>query len=332
MQVSVFLFVLCMMYNSTLVAEGRPETNSLRNKPTTNNAAGENPRKDTVAMADLSGLEPILENVLIYDFFTTVNGLHYENAQSPNQVNELNFYYNITINNNFKTRFFTLRSYFFNEYGVRHFFDSVTIKGQDNFQIRNTLQFEIIKKYLKFQIGVTGRSQFWKTYNYRQADTGMNTSKYLYSDYFSPGYITYSCGLSYKFLSNATIDIGLAGGKITKIKNQDIFDERETTKLYGVEKGEHKKVSYGANLIINVPPRKIGKHFGWECAGTIYADKDQLGRLSGYTVDAMNVLHYMFLKNLRVSLRTQVKYDEQINDKVFLSNMLSIGFYLSNKI
>lgn len=286
---------------------------------------------DTVNPVDLSGLEPIFENVFIYDFFTTVNALHYENAQTDEQKNELNFYYNITLNNAFKTKYFTLRSYFFNEYGAKHYFDSLTIKGQDNFQIRNVLQVRLLKA-LKMQIGVTGKSQLWKTYNYRLTDSAGAQSRYLFSDYFSPGYITYSCGITYSFLRNATLDIGLVGGKITKIRNQEIFDERNQKKLYGLDKGERKKASYGISLVLNVPPRRISKNIGWECNGNVYADKEQIGRLQGYSFEAMNVLHYIFLKNLRISLRTHIKYDEQVAASVYMMNMLSVGFYLSNKI
>lgn len=288
-------------------------------------------KKDTVVIPDLAGLEPLFENVFIYDFFTTINALHYENSRTGDQRNELNFYYNITLNNHFKTKYLSLRSYFFNEYGVKHFFDSVTIKGQDDVQIRNVLEIKLVNKKLKAQIGAIARSQFWRTYSYR-LNSQNEEERYLYTDYFSPGYITYSCGLSYSFMKNATLDIGIVGGKTTKIRNQEIFDERKQTILYGLEKGERKKVTYGLTLVLNVPPRKLSKHIGWECTGNLYADKDQLGRLQGYTYEAMNVLHYMFLKNLRLSLRTHIKYDEAINNRVFMMNMISIGFYISNKI
>ena len=282
-------------------------------------------------MADLSGLEPLFENVFIYDFFTTLNALHYEHARTSDQRNELNIYYNLTLNNQFRTKFVTLRSYFFNEYGTRHFFDSLTIKGPDNFQIRNVLEVKLIKNQIRLQLGATGKSQFWRTYNYRK-DSLSQDERFLYSDYFSPGYITYSLGLSYRFLRNATLDLGLVGGKTTKIRNQEIFETRREKRLYGMNKGERKKDSHGLNITLNVPPRKLSKHIGWEFHGVLFADKEQLGRLAGYTYNMMNVWHYMFLKNLRLSLRTQLAYDEHIDHRVFMMNMFSIGFYLSNKI
>jgi hypothetical protein len=281
-------------------------------------------------LRNLEGLEPIFENIFIYDFFTTVNALHYENERTKEQKDELNFYYNVTLNNHFQTKYFGIRSYLFNEYGVKHFFDSVTIKGQDNFQIRNVIDFQIIKRRLRLQVGLTIKTQLWKTYNY-QSDSNQS-QRYLYTDYLSPGYFNYAMGISWKFMKNATLDLGLVGGKTTKIRNQQIFDDRRQKQLYGLTKGESKKVSYGLSLVVNVPPRKLTKHIGWEFTGSLYTDKEQMGFADLYNYNVMNVMHYMFLKNLRVSLRTEVIYDHRISPKVFLSNMISIGFYLSNKI
>ena len=76
----------------------------------------------------------------------------------------------------------------------------------------------------------------------------------------------------------------------------------------------------------------LTKKLGWECNAIIMADKEQLGRLKGYTLDVNNAFHYFFLKNLRVSLRTVIKYDEQVNKKIYVMNMVSLGFYLFNKL
>lgn len=274
---------------------------------------------------------PDFINTFIYDFFTTLNAVTYENEQSSTQHDELNFYYNTTINNIFKTKYFTIRSYMFNEFGIRYFIDSITNKAQDQHEVRNNVQIPL-KKNLKLNLGFTVKTQLWRHFEYRPDSSGNGLQRYLYTDYFSPGYMLYTCGFSLSFMRNAVLDIGLVGGKTTKIKNQNIFDDRRATTLYGLQKGETKKFNYGINVQLNVPPQKIGKHFGWECYTTAFVTKEQIGRLKGYTIDATNVFHYLFLKNLRVTLRTTVKYDELLSDKIFMMNMLSVGFYLSNKL
>jgi hypothetical protein len=156
--------------------------------------------------------------------------------------------------------------------------------------------------------------------------------RYLYSDYCSPGYALYSLGAGFNFLESAAVYLGLVGGKITRVRNQQIFDDRGVQKLYGVEKGERRRVEWGINLLVSIPPQLFSKHFGWECSGALFAPKANISRLRSYTVESSNVLHYMFLKHMRLSLRTQIQYDEAIQEGIFIANNLSLGFYLSNKL
>jgi hypothetical protein len=74
------------------------------------------------------------------------------------------------------------------------------------------------------------------------------------------------------------------------------------------------------------------KHFGWEASANIFAPKAAIGRLKSYTAESSVVLHYMFLKHMRLSLRSQMQYDESIQQQVFMANWLSLGFYVSNKL
>jgi len=292
--------------------------------------AAERSRKKTEMQKQVSR-PPDFTNTFIYDFFFTVNAIAFENRQTSDQHDELNFYYNTTINDIFRTKYFTYRAYMFNEYGLKYYIDSLTTKGQDRHEVRNSVQIPL-KKFLKVSAGFTVKTQLWKQYLYN-IDTGTgDINRSLYTAYFSPGYILYTGGISFNFLKNASVDIGIAGGTTTKIKNQHIFEDRKAERLYGLERGERKRFVYSFNVLLNVPPQMLTKHIGWECHALVSSEKEQIGRLKGYKVDATNVLHYMFLKNLRISLRTTMQYDEKVNDKIFMMNMLSIGFYLFNKL
>lgn len=295
-------------------------------------------RKDTVkaprplTAAELQKLyPPDIINTLVYDFFATANGIYYENARNTDQINEFNFQYNVTINNTLQIKKYTFRFYFYNEYSLRYIVDSITTKGLDALQVRYGLQRQI-KKNVNVQGNFAVKSQVWPTYQYRPSATGDYTEKYLYSDYFSPGYITYNVGLSYIFLDNATVNFGLAGGRTTKIRNKDIFRERKATRLYGLDTGNLRYTTYGLSLQLGVPPQMLNKHFGWECNASLYADRKQLGRLAGYSFDVQNTFHYVFFKHFRFSLKSSLQYDELINNKVFMMNALLVGFYLSNRI
>lgn len=273
---------------------------------------------------------PDLVNTLILDFFTTLNAVHFTNSLEADQRSQVYFYYNFTVSNNARFRRFAFRTNIFNEYGYRYYFDSLPQKVEDQYYIRNTVQVPVWKG-LSLQGSFHAKTQFWKTYSYREDANGV-PQRYLYSDYFSPGYLLYSAGLSLNFMDNATINLGLVGGKTTRIKNQQIFEDRKSRKLYGLEKGERSKVAYGMNLLVNVPPQKIQKHLAWELSGQLFAPKEQLFRTKGYTLSANNAFHYIFLKYLRLSIRTQLEYNETVQSKTLLINHVSLGFYLSNKI
>lgn len=274
---------------------------------------------------------PDLVNTLIYDFFATVNGVRYENARTDDQQNEFNAQYNISVNNTLQVKKFMFRFYFYNEYSIRYIVDSITTKGLDGLQARYMLQRQLGGAF-SLQANFSVKTQLWPTYQYRDKAGTDVQEKYLYSDYFSPGYLTYTAGLNYNFMDNATLNLGLASGRTTKVRNRDIFASRKMTRLYGLDTGSLRLTTYGLNLLLSVPPQMLNRHFGWECNANLYVDRRQLGRLKGYTLDLQNTLHYVFFKHFRLSLKTSVQYDEMISDKVFMMNALLVGFYLSNKI
>ena len=334
----IILLAACMPLPLLIYGQGVATPGSATNRPKSDSAKQVSAsRKDTTSSGNhtakkkktLNGIDDPKEfiNILICDLYTTANVLHYDNALTADQKNELNFYYNFTINNSLKTKYFTLRTYIFNEYGVRHYLDSITTKGQDKYTIKNTLQVQLTPG-LKILFAASVQSQLWPTYQYPPG----GRDRILYTSYFSPGYMNFSSGASFKLLKGGTLDLGIIGGKITKIRKQQIYDERGVSKLYGIGKDERKAVDYGLSLHFNVPPQHFNKHFVWECYLDGYAPKNQIGRLKGYTLDAMNVFHYICFKNVRLSFRTFATYDENVSSKLFLSNMLSIGFYLTNEI
>ena len=274
--------------------------------------------------------EPDVINTLVLDFFTTIHAVKYENGIESSQIPQINAYYNISINNWAKTKHFSLRTFIYNEYGFRHYFDSLTIKTEDNFRFRNNIQIGLYKR-ISLQGGLEVRTQLWKKWEQR-TDTGQVKTRYLYTDYNSPGYSIYSLGAGINFLEGAAAYLGLIGGKITRIRNQQIFDDRGSQKLYGIKKGERRKIEWGVNLTVSVPPQLFLKHFGWEASATVFAPKAAIGRVKSYTAECNAVLHYMFLKHMRLSLRTQMQYDELIQPRIFVANWLSLGFYLSNRL
>lgn len=269
---------------------------------------------------------------LHYDFYTTVMASFAKNPVDPNtEHSNIYFYYNVTLNNRLQLKSFRVNTYFFNEFGKRFFMDSISALDADKYYLKNTFSKALIKDKFSLSTMLNIQSQFWRHYDYREDGKGQRR-RYLTNNYFTPGYILFSAGFTYDFWKGSSITLGLASGKITKLRDASIWDSRPADVLYGVEAGHKIKTIYGINLQVNILPKKIGKQFVWVNNSELYLPNEHLGSIKYYTLHFNNALHYLFLQYFRVSLRTQIKYDLAIQEKPEILNQVSIGFYLSNVI
>jgi hypothetical protein len=207
--------------------------------------------------------------------------------------------------------------------------DSINTVSEDLYYFKNTFNYPIGKGGINLNALINIKSQFWNHYDYMEDNTGQSL-KYLYSSYYTPGYMLFSGGMGCSFWEGSAIDLGIAGGKITKIKNQNIFEERGADVLYGVEKGQKRKVVFGLNLQLNIIPKMINKHIAWENYTQLFIPNQHLGEVQFYTLDLNNAIHYLFLKYMRISLRTTIIHDLDIQDQPQIINQVTLGFYLSN--
>lgn len=268
--------------------------------------------------------------VTMIDFFTTFTGISYINGLTSNEKNNLYLYYNLTINNKVKSGKFSMTNYYFTEFGLRDYADSVTSISEDQYCFKNSVSFQFWKSKFALNISANSKSQYFRHYEYKEDSAG-NQIKYLYTAYLSPGYKNYSGGIKYDVNDSFTIEFGIVNGKMTKIKTQQIFDSRETDKLYGLEKGTTKKSEFGMNLILTATPNEILKNLYFENFSQFNINKSDISHLRYLKADINNAFHYVFLKHFRVTLRTICQYDLTISPRMKVINNLSIGFYLNNK-
>jgi hypothetical protein len=154
--------------------------------------------------------------------------------------------------------------------------------------------------------------------------------KYLYTAYLSPGYSNFSGGIKFEFNNNSSIEFGAVNGRKTKIRNQQLFQSRETNKLYGLDAGTSKMTEYGFNIILSIPPHTISKSIYFENFSQINVNRRDVSYIKDYKLDINNAFHYKFLKNFRLTLRTKYFYDIEVSKKPKIINNLTIGFYLNN--
>lgn len=269
--------------------------------------------------------------ILYYDFYTTVTALHNMNIASPPEPNNAYLYYNLDIKSNFKVFKTTWDLYLFNDYGLRHFFDSLTLKTQDLFTLKNGIQYPIWKQQLKLSLQSNTQTTLFNTHKVRDNQNG-NSERYLYDGYMSPGTITYSGGFSYQFKSDGTIHLGLGSSKITKIRKQHIFDTRQTETIAGLNKGQRRKSDFGLVITATIPVKQFGKRWYWEYYGNLFTPMNKIANPKAYTLDVNNVIHLTLLKYVRLSWRSKLQYHPEESLKLGFINQLSLGFYLNNHL
>lgn len=269
--------------------------------------------------------------LLFYDCYTTITANHHLHPESSSDVNYLYYYYNLDLKNKLSFRSLSWDMYLFNDYGLRHFFDSITLKTQDQLTCNNAISAAIISSKLNVTLAVNQQTKLWNTYIYLQDAQG-NYHRTLYENYMSPGTILYTGGLTWQAPGHATVLLGLGSSKITKIRDQRIFESRQQEEIEGVLKGSRKKSEFGFVLCSTIPLQPLSKHIHWEFYENLFVPSNRLTKPNYFTFELNNVFHFIVLKHLRISFRTKVNYNKDRQDKVSLQNQLSLGLYLNNHL
>lgn len=270
---------------------------------------------------------------LIADAFFNILGMFYYNSSSSNDYNNLYLYYNITISSEMNVRdIIFLRTYFYNEFGYRIYFDSTSHIISDQYDINNTLLFPFGNKKFSASLGINISSQFWKHYEYITNEDG-ESEKVLQSSFLSPSTTLYSGGISFDFWDQSAINFSIASAQKTKIKNQALFDEQGTEFLYGLEKGQKRKYFFGFSLSLQITQQKIFKNFYFENMTEAFIQADRYQAFKYTTVNMRNAFHYLFFSHFRLSFQTELQYDvDAIGVKPYIVNQLMFGVYFNNQL
>jgi len=271
----------------------------------------------------------LITSVIDIDFFTTFAAINILNGTTSSDCNNLYLYYNLSLTNKLKAGRFQMSNYYFTEFGIRKYTDSISSISDDQFNFKNSFSYVFGKSRFAFNLSINSKSQYFNHFDYRQDSLGQ-MKKYLFTSYLSPGYTNFSAGIKFEFNDNCSIEFGMVNGRKTKIRNQRLFESREVKQLYGLEMGTSKKTEFGFNIVVTIPSHEIMNNIYVENFSQINADKQDVSMPKDYIFDINNALHYKFLKHFRLTLRTKYIYDIQVSKKPKIINNLTIGFYLNN--
>lgn len=284
---------------------------------------------------DTTGLSKNIEyNTLSYrftaDMFTSFSILHTINALAGNEPGNIYLFYNATLTGDLRFKKFAYSIYFYTDYGMKFYFDSINVISDDQFDFKNGFSYQLSDSKFALNISHMSKSQFYQHYFYEQDSTG-KLNRVANSSYLSPGYRNFSVGVKYS-LKKMFLELGLVNGMRTIVKNQVLYDNLETDELFGLKRGEYKKLDYGFNLVLTFPMQLLAKNFYLENFSQFSVVNKDLRFIGKYNFDINNAFHYIFLKHFRLTLRTKCQYNYNISLKPVIINNLTFGFYINNKL
>lgn len=268
------------------------------------------------------------ENNFRLDFFLTLHGsLALNHADQSGWKNLFQSYYNLTLNDRFQLGLAEIRLNLFHEWG----YIWKEQKGQhkeDLFQYNIDLLVGPSSKW-KWSANFQSKTQLFNHYQFKD---NLTDKRYLESAYFTPGYLTFGAGMSYLWSQGGKVELALIGGQLTKMRNQKVYNERQTNEIAGIQQGEKSKFKLGIGLQFQQPIRKLTKQIFWENQSRFSVRNFKTSIRSSCVFDMQNAFYFLTLKYLRIGLRSVVQYNPDLSEKLMTSQLILFGFYLSNKL
>lgn len=264
------------------------------------------------------------------DFYSSFALTQLLNSKNKNDKGNFYFYYNVTLAGDLYFRKFSYNLLYTTDFGIMKYFDSIAIIQADQYNIKNSLSYRLANSKFAANFMFMSRSQYYNQFFYSLDSTG-KTIATPKSSHKSPGYRIISAGMRYTG-KGISIELGLVNGMSTIMKNQKYYDILQTDYLYGLEKGQKKKLDFGFSLTISAPTQKISKNIYFENFSQARVIKDDLKLIYRYGFDINQAFHFIFLKYFRLSMRTKVMYDYRISLKPNIINNVTLGFYFHNSL
>lgn len=105
---------------------------------------------------------PKLKILLTYnlDFFITASSINTKNILESYEPDNFHLYYYINTNNRLKIGKLKISSYFFNEFGLRSYRDSIATISEDVFNFKNSVSLPLKNSKFDFNLSASTKSQF----------------------------------------------------------------------------------------------------------------------------------------------------------------------------
>ena len=255
------------------------------------------------------------------DYSVSLNCLVHVNYQHGANLNQAGMNQNIRIKNTIDNNgAFRMTNTFVHILGFQHFFDSITQVCQDDNTLTTRIDLKLFKTLmLTFNSNLSSR--LINNFDLQINDSGQQV-RVLNASFLTPLQWVFSWGAGYNLPNFGSVSLGLTGGKLTYIRNKSIFDLRQTSLYYGVEKSKNYLLEYGLSFQLLID-RDVTKAFHWNCDLLLFKNYN-----TSIDMTLKNSFGLRINRFLKTSMSTKILYEERFSKHIQLENLLSVGFYI----
>jgi len=143
--------------------------------------------------------------------------------------------------------------------------------------------------------------------------------KTMNSSFCTPLLWTFSGGLSVTWKNFGSLNLGMTSAKFTYIRDKSIFERQDVTTFYGVPQGKDHKIEFGLSMEF-LADKDFLKRLHWNCDLLLFKNYAEAIDLT-----LKNNFGIKISKILKVTIQTQVYYEQLVSKCVQLQNLITFG-------
>jgi hypothetical protein len=203
------------------------------------------------------------------------------------------------------------------ELGFQFFNDSVTSVHPDETSLSLKLSLKLFKRTdLALHLMVT--TQLMKGHEI-VADEQGNPIRVATSSFLTPVVFSGSLGISNNWPGLGDLNLGIAGAKLTWLRDRQVFERLKQDVLYGVSREKGFRLEYGLTLRLLVD-KDLFKKVHWHIDLLVFQ-----GYQDPPDFSLKNLLSFRLNRFIKTSLQTKISYEEKLSKNIQIENHLNIG-------
>lgn len=256
------------------------------------------------------------------EYGLALSNLLYLNWQKDPGVNQISFVQRLLYRTDFSNeRNFKAAGTFNHDLGIQLFFDSICRFQPDvsAFELKTEVK---AGKYLVISMITKLSTRLFNNYNYSIGPNG-DLQRILQSGFFTPLVLTFSAGFGLRYHGLIFFHLGLTGGKLTYIKNRDVYNEQKIKSYHGVSIDRSYLFEYGIAFQM-VIDKDLSGSINWNVECNLFKNLKKPVDLA-----IKNLIGWKIGKHFKGIVKTNIFYEQETSRKVQFENLFSLGFLLN---